>query len=134
MFELLANLTESRSLPNFSRANWQSNIRSYVTVHPDYHMMPPWLGRETSDLVYNDTEGALTDCLIERGCMTRGEWGGRGPRYFVEVKTTTSSCDMPFYMSKAQYRRVSDLVWCGDGKPILTDDPLDARKYRHHGK
>ncbi|KAK8076963.1 hypothetical protein PG996_003133 [Apiospora saccharicola] len=108
VFELLANLIEPRSLPNFSRANWQSNIRSYVTVHPDYHMMPPWLGRETSDLVYDDTEGALTDCLIERGYMTRVEWGGRGPRYFVEVKATTSSWDTPFYMSKAQYRRMQE--------------------------
>ncbi|KAK8133494.1 hypothetical protein PG984_005506 [Apiospora sp. TS-2023a] len=108
VFELLANLTEPRSLPNFSRANWQSNIRSHVTVHPDYHMMPPWLGRETSDLVYDDTEGALTDCLIERGFLTRVESGGRGPRYFVEVKTTTSTCDTPFYMSKAQYRRMQE--------------------------
>ncbi|KAK8038632.1 hypothetical protein PG993_007043 [Apiospora rasikravindrae] len=70
VFELLVNLNQPRSLPGFSRANWQSNIRSHVTVHPEYRTMPPWLGRETSDLVYNDTEGALTECLIDRGFLS----------------------------------------------------------------
>ncbi|KAK7921595.1 hypothetical protein PG985_009617 [Apiospora marii] len=108
VFELLANLTEPRILPGFSRSNWQSTIRRYVTVHPEYRAMPPWLGRETSDLVYSDTEGALTDCLIDRGFLDQQEWAGKRPQYFLEVKTTTSNCDTPFYMSKAQYRRMQE--------------------------
>ncbi|KAK8009461.1 hypothetical protein PG991_012012 [Apiospora marii] len=108
VFELLANLTEPRILPGFSRSNWQSTIRRYVTVHPEYRAMPPWLGRETSDLVYRDTEGALTDCLIDRGFLDQQEWAGKRPQYFLEVKTTTSNCDTPFYMSKAQYRRMQE--------------------------
>ncbi|KAK7947853.1 uncharacterized protein PG986_008739 [Apiospora aurea] len=108
VFELLANLNRPRSLPGFSRANWQSNIRSHVTLHPEYRTMPPWLGRETSDLVYNDTEGALTECLIARGFLRRDVWPGARPQYFLEVKTTTSTCDTPFFVSKAQYRRMQE--------------------------
>lgn len=140
MFELLANLMEPRSLPGFSRANWQSNIRRHVTVHPEYRTMAPWMGRETSDLVYDDTVGALTGCLIDHGFLMRGDWAGQRPQYFLEVKTTTSSCETPFFMSKAQYRRVSfsfpsvEDIYEGTGITMLTAEPLDARKYRRRGK
>lgn len=105
VFELLSHLDPA--LPSFSRANWQSNMRRYVTVHPDYATMEPWTGRETSDITYTDTGGVLTDLLIRNHYLDRDRWAGQTPKYFIEVKTTTSSCDAPFYISNAQYQRVS---------------------------
>lgn len=81
-------------------------MRRYVTVHPDYATMDPWTGRETSDITYTDTGGVLTDVLIRNHYLKRRRWAGKTPKYFIEVKTTTSSCDAPFYMSNAQYQRV----------------------------
>ncbi|KAG6355673.1 hypothetical protein INS49_003636 [Diaporthe citri] len=104
VFELLSHLDPA--LPNFSRANWQSNMRRYVTVHPDYANMSPWTGRETSDITYMDTQGVLTDLLIRNHYLDGDRWTGRTPKYFIEVKTTTSTCDAPFYMSNAQYQRI----------------------------
>lgn len=105
VFELLSHLDPA--LPNFSRANWQSNMRHYVTAHPDYADMSPWAGRETSDITYTDNQGVLTELLIRNHYLDGDRWTGRAPKYFIEVKTTTSSCDAPFYMSNAQYQRVS---------------------------
>lgn len=105
VFELLSHLEPA--LPDFSRANWQSNMRRYVTVHSDYATMEPWEGRETSDITYTDTDGVLTELLIRKHYLDRDRWAEGTPKYFIEVKTTTSSCDAPFYMSNAQYQRVS---------------------------
>ena len=69
--------------------------------------MEPWQGRETADITYADRDGVLTDLLVDKGYLARDDWAGRRPKYFIEVKTTTSACDTPFYMSKAQYQRVS---------------------------
>ena len=69
--------------------------------------MEEWHGRETSDITYWDVQSALTCELIEKGFLARNVWEGKRPNYFIEVKTTTSACDTPFYMSKAQYQRVS---------------------------
>ncbi|KAI0157391.1 hypothetical protein GGR57DRAFT_510975 [Xylariaceae sp. FL1272] len=108
VFELLSHLCEGQSLPSFSRTNWQSTIRRYVTVHPDYADMEAWRGRETSDITYLDFEGILTDELINKGYLGRNLWEGKRPSYFIEVKATTSSCETPFYVSKAQYQRMQD--------------------------
>lgn len=107
VFELLSHLCITRHLPGFDRRNWKSNIRKYVTAHPEYADMEPWTGQETSDITYSDYEGVLTDALIEKDYLARDVWEGKRPEYFIEVKSTTMSCDTPFYMSKAQYRRVS---------------------------
>lgn len=82
-------------------------MRHYVTAHPDYAGMTPWTGRETSDITYTDTQGVLTELLIRNHYLDGDRWTGRAPKYFIEVKTTTSFCDAPFYMSNAQYQRVS---------------------------
>lgn len=107
VFELLSNLFAPRRLPGFSINNWQSTIREYVTVHTEYADMEPWRGQETSDIVYVDYGAVLTDLLIGKGYLAREIWAEKTPKYFIEVKTTTMSCDTPFYMSKAQYQRVS---------------------------
>ncbi|KAK7736974.1 hypothetical protein SLS53_006729 [Cytospora paraplurivora] len=103
-FELLSHLTPQ--LFEFSRWNWQSNMRKYARVHPEYANMDPWTGRETSDITYSDENGALTKSLILGDYLDRETWSGRHPKYFIEVKTTQSSCETPFFMSKAQYQRV----------------------------
>jgi hypothetical protein len=103
VFELLSKL----GLPGWSRENWQSTIRTYVRAHPQYSGIERWPFRETADLVYNDEQGRLTEVLIDSGYLARDEWQQARPRYFLEVKTTTGECDMPFYMSGNQYRLVS---------------------------
>lgn len=94
-------------LPSFSEDNWQSNMRRYVTAHSDYADMKPWTGRETSDITYKDVGGVLTDLLILGGYLDRDTFSGKTPTYFIEVKATQLSSDAQFYMSKAQYSRVS---------------------------
>lgn len=74
--------------------------------------MQPWSGRETSDITYSDHEGVLTDFFVDKGYLERDLWADERPQYFVEVKTTTMSCETPFFMSNAQYCRVS-LSMCG---------------------
>jgi hypothetical protein len=93
-------------LTGWSRGNWQSTIRSYVTVHPDYADMEAWARRETADIVYDDTEGDLTGWLIGCGYLGDRQWRHARPRYDIEVKTTNGPCSTAFYMSKGQYKLV----------------------------
>lgn len=113
VYELFNSLHPS--LPYWDVSNWQSTIR-HVTIHPDYTDLHPWTGRETSDFVYDDTEGALTALLIDSGYISSEEWWDSRPRYFIEVKTTTGSCEVPFYMSKNQYQRMRDVHGSGQNK------------------
>ncbi|KAK3370805.1 hypothetical protein B0T24DRAFT_554720 [Lasiosphaeria ovina] len=106
VFELLSRLR----LPGFSRANWQSTIRSYVTAHRDYADLAPWTGRETADIAYADADGALVRLLVGAGYLDARVWAGvKGLQCFVEVKATTGPCSAPFYMSKGQYKRMQNL-------------------------
>lgn len=97
-------------LTNWGEDNWQSTIRRFVTVHPDYSEMTPWYGREKADINYNDVNGDFTALLIDRGYLEADEWAGKHPEYFIEVKTTTGPLEAPFYMSKHQYERVRVLI------------------------
>ncbi|KAG7135922.1 hypothetical protein HYQ45_006378 [Verticillium longisporum] len=107
VFELLSRLNPS--LHGWSRDNWQSTIRRYVTLHPDYQDMPPWNGRETADMTYQDVRGELTKWLKDHGYLDGEGWRGARPKYYIEVKTTTGPHNTPFYMSKAQYQRMQDI-------------------------
>ncbi|SMR45238.1 unnamed protein product [Zymoseptoria tritici ST99CH_3D1] len=107
VFEIFSNL--SPALRCWSRENWQSTIRHRVSVHPDYTGLERWSGKETADLVYDDVLGELTKLLIDRGYLASNEWDGRRPFYYIEVKTTTGSCEAPFYMSKGQYERMTEI-------------------------
>ncbi|CAM1500468.1 Fc.00g096300.m01.CDS01 [Cosmosporella sp. VM-42] len=104
VFELLSGL--HKKLPSFSRGNWQSTVRNFVTVHPDYSDMEPWTGIETADIVYFDKDSVFTELLINKGYLERADWVGKTPRYLIEVKTTTGHFRTPFYMSKWQYQRM----------------------------
>ncbi|KAI1480176.1 hypothetical protein F4774DRAFT_379917 [Daldinia eschscholtzii] len=106
VFELLSSMNPS--LRDFTRANWTSTIRRYVTVHPDYEDMSAWSGIETSDLEYEDVDGRLTAVLISKGHL-RSEWRGLRPKYYIEVKTTPGARDAPFFMSDAQYHKMRRL-------------------------
>lgn len=96
-------------LPSFGRGNWKSTIRKEARQHPDYHDLSPWIGSETADIVYQDSESYLTALLIEHGYLPEEQWREVTPQYYIEVKTTTGSCESPFFTSKSQYSRVSCL-------------------------
>lgn len=90
VFELLSALDPG--LVGFSRVDWTSNIKGHVKMHPDYASMTRWGGGvETSDLQYEDLSGIFTNLLIEKGYLASERWQGRTPKYFIEVKTTSSS-------------------------------------------
>ncbi|KAI3332631.1 hypothetical protein F4824DRAFT_474516 [Ustulina deusta] len=97
-------------LPNFSRANWRSTMRKFVTVHLDYADMEPWRGRESTDIVYRDRSGTFTELLVDSGYF--GSHGntlrGKRPKYLIEVKTTTQSANAPFYVSRRQFRMMRE--------------------------
>lgn len=86
--------------------HWKSKIRDRVRVHEKYHDLAPWRGNETADIVYTDQASSLTGRLIAHGYLD-WHWAGKNPTYYLEVKTTTGSCDTRFFMSKAQVKRVS---------------------------
>ncbi|KAB8212048.1 hypothetical protein BDV34DRAFT_219262 [Aspergillus parasiticus] len=104
VFEVLSHLNPC--LPGFCRENWQSTIRKYVRLHEDYTDLEAWGGRETTDLAYNDSEGVLTSFLIAKNYLSSGRWAGKRPHYYLEVKSTTSTYETPFYISKYQYKRM----------------------------
>ncbi|KAH7131532.1 hypothetical protein B0J13DRAFT_529518 [Dactylonectria estremocensis] len=114
VFELLSKL----EMPGWDRANWQSTIRTYVTIHPDYTTMRPWNRRETADLVYIDTAGHFTDTLIGCGYLDHDQWHGARPKYYIEVKTTTGPCDTPFYMSGNQYQLMGRIHYTEDRSEV----------------
>ena len=90
--------------------------------------MTPWAGKETADLVYNDTEGDLTAVLVGNGHLNFNEWHNARPKYYIEVKTTTGPLETPFFMSKYQFMRVSILTLTLHPSPLsflLPAQPLD---------
>lgn len=74
--------------------------------HPDYANIKSCMGDDRADIMFDDSTGELTGLLIDQGYLSRNEWQGARPRYYMEVKTTTGRLETPFYMSRAQYRQV----------------------------
>lgn len=88
-------------------------MRRELLHHPRYADLGDWQGRETSDFVYTDRDGKLTQYLRDHciGSMPEGiaqnrDFTQHPLEYFLEVKSTTSICNTRFYMSGSQYRRV----------------------------
>ncbi|KAI1655267.1 hypothetical protein F4813DRAFT_186285 [Daldinia decipiens] len=106
VYELLSSMDPA--LRGFTRANWKSTIREFVTVHPDYADMSSWSGIETSDLEYKDDSSKLTAILISKGLLS-SSWRGSRPMYYIEVKTTPGGRDAPFFMSDTQYHKMERL-------------------------
>ena len=95
---------KSLGLPGFGRDNWQSRIRHFVRQHDDYRDMANWTDSETSDIVYDDRDNKFTTLLIASGHLNSQHWASGRPKYFIEVKTTTSSLDTPFFVSHNQFQ------------------------------
>ncbi|KAG7413911.1 hypothetical protein Forpe1208_v008084 [Fusarium oxysporum f. sp. rapae] len=106
VFELLRNMNPP--LPRFSRDNWQSQMRKFVTIHPDYSDMLPWTVQETADIVYFDRKRVLTNHLVDKGYLDKTAWQNKKPLFLIEVKSTTGHSRTPFYMSKRQYQRMQE--------------------------
>ncbi|KAM0193768.1 hypothetical protein ACHAPI_007418 [Fusarium lateritium] len=114
VFELLSKL----ELLYWSRKNWQSTIRTYAAIHPDYVDLLRWSSRETVDLVYVDSLGRLINILIDAGILTGDGWSGKRPKYYFEVKTTTGHYKIPFYMSGNQYRLMERIHYNQDRSEV----------------
>ncbi|TXC00522.1 hypothetical protein FocTR4_00008130 [Fusarium oxysporum f. sp. cubense] len=97
VFELLRNMNPP--LPRFSRDNWQSQMRKFVTIHPDYSDMLPWTAQETADIVYFDRKRVLTNHLVDKGYLDKTAWQNKKPLFLIEVKSTTGHSRTPFYMT-----------------------------------
>ncbi|KAF4957230.1 hypothetical protein FGADI_3295 [Fusarium gaditjirri] len=97
VFELLRNMDPL--LPRFSRDNWQSQMRKFITIHPDYSDMLPWTAQETADIVYFDRKRVLTNHLVDKGYLDKTAWQNKKPLFLIEVKSTTGHSRTPFYMT-----------------------------------
>lgn len=104
VFVLLSSLDPE--LTGFGRDNWQSTIRHHAAAHHDFADLTSWTGRETSDIVYDDDCGDLTELLVAKGHLSQA-WKHKTPRYYIEVKSTLDRCETPFYVSHGQAERVS---------------------------
>jgi hypothetical protein len=61
-----------------------------------------WDGLETTDIVYSDAEGALTDLLIRLGYLGSSTWSCRTPTYYIEVKATMGALENPLFCGQRQ--------------------------------
>ncbi|KAH7043982.1 hypothetical protein B0J12DRAFT_760369 [Macrophomina phaseolina] len=91
-------------LPRFDIGNWRSTIRKEVQASHKYHDISPWIGSETSDIVYEDKEGWFQNELRLLGHLDPEDSVSSTATYYLEVKTTTGKFDEPFYMSGAQFK------------------------------
>jgi hypothetical protein len=96
-------------------------------VHESYQGLARWPGSETSDIVYEDHRGILTQLLIEKGYLTNSIWAGRSPTFYIEVKTTVSLLGTQFYCSQNQYDLMENMKLCEDRSS--SDIYLIARVY-----
>ena len=97
-------------LPDFEEnTHWTSKMRTYGGFGT-------YDSPEVTDLTYPDTQGLLSKLIFDRaeeGSVP--DWlraanirGSRGPKYFLEVKTTTGALETPFIISRNQFKIVSD--------------------------
>lgn len=95
-------------MTDFSLDNWQSSIRHYVKELPAYQDVPPWQGREISDIMYEGNCPRLVSILRQNTKSALPAWYRTGTpqgavKYHIEVKTTSGPCNTPFFMSPRQY-------------------------------
>lgn len=127
MFELL----KACGVTNFGIDKWQSSIRHYVNILPEYADEPSWHGREISDIMYEGNCPRLMELLRENTTCPYPAWLGLESgatsmstpvvNYHIEVKTTSGPCNTPFFMSSNQYRLMRDKACPND----LTEAPRD---------
>jgi hypothetical protein len=73
-----------------------------------------WIGTESSDIIYEDQESALTQLLIDSGYLRDEIWNGQCPKYHIEVKATTGFADAPFFVSQNQFNMMDDMMLLDD--------------------
>jgi hypothetical protein len=98
------------NLPNLELSNWQSKIRGRVSNHPSYQGLQNWPDRETSDIVYDDTDGVLTHLLIDHGYLSSPAWYGKRPKYYIEVKATTRFWSTRFFVTQNQFELIEEKI------------------------
>lgn len=90
-------------LHQFSRANWQSKIRSLVNVLDDYKDLRSYSSIiETADIVYHDRNNELFEILRARGHFTNVQTPPDPFTFQIEVKTSTSNLETEFFVSQRQ--------------------------------
>ncbi|KAE9964487.1 hypothetical protein EG328_010419 [Venturia inaequalis] len=104
MYHFLSNL----GLPNFDQTCWQSSIRHRAALHQDYQWISHWPGKETADIIYTDHQQVLTKMLVQKNYLDP-EWATLYPTYYIEVKSTTGSCDTRFFCSQEQVDLMKDM-------------------------
>lgn len=66
--------------------------------------------KKYADFTYLDNNQNLTKLLMEFGFLRDAQtWLSNPPTYHLEVKSTSESCNEPFYMSNNQLKKVSCL-------------------------
>lgn len=94
---------------DFGLENWRSNIRGYASILPEYQGLRAWPESETSDIVYDDTNGIFTRLMISLGYLNVDHWVGKTPKYHIEVKCTMGPCATPCIVSQNQVNLVSGI-------------------------
>ncbi|OAG40830.1 hypothetical protein AYO21_04907 [Fonsecaea monophora] len=135
VFELL----KSCGVTNFSIDNWQSSIRHYVNILPEYADEPAWHGREISDVMYEGNCPRLMEFLGDNTTFPYPAWLGHESgetsmsrpvvNYHIEVKTTSGPCNTPFFMSSNQYRLMRDKACPNDSTTAPRDLYLIMRVF-----
>lgn len=63
--------------------------------------------RDYADFTYRDVHGGLSRLLLRYGFIQDvRHWLTNPPTYHLEVKSTTATCNEPFFMSNNQVEKV----------------------------
>ena len=115
--------------PEFGLENWQSGIREFANVHPEYIHLTNWQGYEVADFMYKDNTGRFENWLHHTCPQFFPPLpGNKTIDYLIEVKTTTGPCCTPFFVSGNQYRLMKRYS-LGDGSEKKTTVYLIFRVY-----
>lgn len=87
-------------LRQFTYANWTSGLRE--------NTLPPFNGHSVADFEYVDVDGTLTEFIWDAD--TKQRWRNSWPKYYLEVKTTSNSREVPFHFSATQMQTVVSLI------------------------
>ena len=105
----------AKGLQGFTTDNWQSRIRHYVNLVPQYRQLQAWNAPEVADIMYKDVGGYMRKVLEDFSIDGLPNWwaateaslsANRSIKYRLEVKTTEGPCDHPFYMSRNQFKQM----------------------------
>lgn len=104
-------MLQEANLPAFGWGNWQSRIKSYVQILPEFATLLPFTSSEPGDcdFAYEDTQGRMPAWLDGQRVLARPQrerLRGSRAKYWIEVKATVGECATPFEFSRKQVQRV----------------------------